>query len=251
MKTGIILQARTGSSRLPGKMILPFYNTTCIPEVITGMLKKHFPDLDAVVATTTNPIDDELARRLSLTGCAVFRGDEQDVLGRFIACADFYGFDRIIRVCADNPLLSPSLFAQLLRAAEDFGGDYITFQLPDGTPAPKTHYGLFAEWVTTDALKRVAAATTERFYHEHVTIYIYTHPETFRIKWLSVPEVLSSRQDIRLTIDTATDFELAAKAYRHFAEHAIEITPESLLAYLDARPEMTKIMAGQISGNTK
>jgi len=105
LKTGIIVQARVGSSRLPFKVILPFDHTQAIIEIILDHLKANTVGISLVLATTNSGDDEVLCKVASNMGVDCFKGPEQDVLGRFILAAEKYGFDRIIRICADNPFL--------------------------------------------------------------------------------------------------------------------------------------------------
>ena len=199
-----------------------------------------------VVATSVAPANDALEAICRERGVACFRGSENDVLQRFIDAAHANGVDRIIRVCSDNPFLSRDAIARLLDAVADTDADYMSFNV-GGTPSIKTHYGFWTEYVTLDALERVAGLTDEPLYHEHVTNYIYAHPESFRIGWLDVPKTVLDHAGVRLTIDTREDFETAAALYDTLGEAA----PDQLFAYIDAHPAIREKMKRQILNNSK
>ncbi|MDB4710952.1 hypothetical protein OAF16_04405, partial [Flavobacteriales bacterium] len=103
-ETGIIIQARTGSTRLPNKIILPFYKEKGILELIVERINKY-TDIPIVVATTKNPKDDAIVKIASKNGVGCYRGSENNVLSRFIETAKKNNFKNIIRICADNPFL--------------------------------------------------------------------------------------------------------------------------------------------------
>ena len=110
MKDGIIIQARTGSTRLHNKILLPFYGEQRIIDILIANIKQACPDKCIVLATTNRPQDDVLAETARQAGILSFRGDEDNVLDRFIRAAEVFGINRFIRVCSDNPKLSiPSL----------------------------------------------------------------------------------------------------------------------------------------------
>ena len=186
---GFIVQARLGSTRLPDKILLPFSGGRTIFDLLLEKLQSFAPQAACVVATSVAPANDALEAICRERGVACFRGSENDVLQRFIDAAHANGVDRIIRVCSDNPFLSRDAIAQLLEAVADTDADYMSFNV-GGTPSIKTHYGFWTEYVTLDALERVAGLTDEPLYHEHVTNYIYAHPESFRIGWLDVPKTV-------------------------------------------------------------
>ena len=123
---GIIIQARTGSTRMPEKVIQPFYQKQTILDLLLEKVKKL--DLPVVLATTTNPSDDRLCTRAEIHGVPVFRGSENDVLDRFIQAARLYGFSKIIRVCADNPFLDLSALQTLADQFNQSVADYLGFQ---------------------------------------------------------------------------------------------------------------------------
>lgn len=256
MPTQIILQARTGSTRLPNKMLMPFHEGKGILQILLERIRSAFPEgFDRItVATTTSPGDDRIAELCAGTGFRCFRGSESDVLERFIGAAEEAGADRIIRVCADNVFLDTPALRSLYDRMERGVADYASFRTSDGVPSIRTHYGFWAEGVTLDALRRVRRATDEALYHEHVTNYIYTHPEDFTIDLRPISETIpdiESYPDLRLTIDTLEDFDISREIYATLSAAGREITTPDILRYLDSRPEFFGRMKTIINQNTK
>lgn len=250
MKDGIIIQARTGSTRLANKILLPFDGLRRIIDIIIGNIKKHHGDKTIVLATTENAKDDVLEEIALNAGIKSYRGSEDDVLSRFIGAAQTHGIERVIRVCSDNPFLLADSFGQMFAAHDINGGDYVAYAFADGRPTIKSHLGLFAELTTLDALCRVAQKTDEKLYREHVTIYMYTHPEEFDIKLLPLPDELDGRHDLRFTLDTFSDFELLQNVYSRFvASRDRDVT--TLLNIVGHDADCLRIMKENISNNQK
>lgn len=248
---GIIIQARTGSTRMPSKILLPFSGDKCILDILIERIKASAPGRRIVVATTTAAADSSIAEKAQSHGVDFFRGSEEDVLQRFIDAADAFGIKRLIRVCSDNPFLLASTFGEMFAAADAAPeADYIAYSFPDGRPTIKSHLGLFAEFTTTDALRRVAQRSDLKMDHEHVTIHMYTHPDAFKVRLLPLPRVLADRNDIRLTLDTPSDFRLLDELYRRFmadTDHSVE----ALLRLIDGNEEYGRIMKENITQNEK
>jgi len=251
LKTGIIIQARVGSTRLPFKVVLPFDHTKAIIEIILENLKSNSAGIPLVLATTESGDDEVLCKVASNMEVDCFRGSEQDVLGRFIMAAEEYGFDRIIRICADNPFLDVPGTISLLDQINDGRYDYAAYRVAGNIPSIKSHLGLWGEVVSLEALKKVKRETSNKLYYEHVTNYIYGHPEKFEIKWIDAPSSLYKRDDIRLTIDDTEDFNLGKELLYEMKEEKIGINPENLVQYLDSHPEYLALMKEQIKKYTK
>ena len=250
MNLGIIVQARMASTRLPGKILKDFYRGYTILDIILQKLHR-IPDAVVVVATSTNEADDALAAYLSDKGERVYRGSENDVLQRFIGAAEENGIDGIVRICSDNPFLDVDGLCQLARAARDNAeADYIGFRV-NGKPSILTHFGFWGEYVTLDALKRVAATTDEKAAHEHVTNYVYTHDDRFGCAWIAAPEFLEWRTDIRLTIDTPVDFENAQIIYGSLIAHGEDFGLQQIVSCLAKHQEIVERMNEVIIHNTK
>lgn len=247
---GIVIQARSGSTRMPAKILLPFDGERRIIDFVLDNIKKDNPDKKIILATTDNPADDILEQIAAEHGVECFRGSEDDVLGRFLGAAENFGLTRLIRVCSDNPFLVTSSFATLFDEQTKTGADYVGFAFPDGRPTIKSHLGLFAELATVDALRRAYALTDEKLYREHVTIFLYTHPELFKIGLIPLPEILRARTDLRLTLDTPSDFKLLQELYHRLHEET-DGSVESLVALVDSNPRYGSIMKSNIQQNEK
>lgn len=247
---GIVIQARSGSTRMPAKILLPFSGEKRIIDIVIENIQRECPDKRIVLATTINPADDLLEEVARQHGVDCFRGSEENVLSRFIGAAEKFGLRRIIRVCSDNPFLDASSFKQMFDIQDATGADYVCYSFPDGRPTIKSHLGLFAELATTEALRRAATLTDEKLYLEHVTIYLYTHPDIFSIARIPLPDFLSNRTDLRLTLDTPSDFSLLSELWERMqAENDGSI--QALVAMVDANPEYGKIMKTNILQNEK
>lgn len=250
MNLGFIVQARMGSTRLPGKILKDFYQGSTILDIILSKLHK-VPNTKVVVATSDNQNDDELVEYLQNKHEVVFRGPEDDVLKRFIGAAEANGIEGIIRICADNPFLDINGLCQLAQAARDYTQmDYIGFRV-NGKPSILTHFGFWGEYVSLNALKRVDEITTERAAHEHVTNYVYTHDTLFDCAWISTPEYLEGRTDIRLTIDTIIDFENAQIIYGDLMNTRRGDDLQQIVNCLSQRKDIVDRMTMSISNNTK
>jgi spore coat polysaccharide biosynthesis protein SpsF len=191
---GIILQARMGSSRLPRKALALVASQTILEHCLRRLMFAGVAPV--VLATTDCPEDQPLADIAQRLGASVFRGDTDDVLGRFVAAAETFDFDHVIRATGDNPGTDIQAPGRLLAALRATDADYV-HEL--GLP-----YGAAVEAVTRDALVRASNEATEADDREHVTTYVRRNSNSFRVVQLAAPTPLR-RPDIRLTVDTADD----------------------------------------------
>ena len=249
MNIGIIIQARMGSTRLPGKILKEFYCKKTLLETLLNNL--HKVDVKVVVATSVNRNNDELEVFLKEKNELVYRGSENDVLDRFIKAAETNNIDGVVRICSDNPFMDWHGVAQLVEKAKSSDADYIGFRVND-TPSILTHFGFWGEYVTLDALKRVATTTPEDSpAHEHVTFHIYKHPEEYKCEWIQCPDFLQGRDDIRLTIDTPEDLVNAQFVYANLKAKYDDFTLQEVIEYLDNNQDIKDSMMSNISKNKK
>lgn len=249
-RTAIIIQARTGSTRLPNKMILPFYEEKGILEIILNRIQKKYKEIyQIILATTINPNDNKIVEIGNRLGVNVFRGNEVDVLKRFIDTSDFYNIVNIVRVCADNPLIDVNHIEKLIEIGKIEKNDYVSYQCKDKIPVIKSHLGIFTEFTRLKALKKVNKLTSDKLYHEHVTNFIYENTNIFNIKLIDIPEVIKNGKEYRFTLDTKEDFIILQKIYSDLTEDNLNL--KNLVEYINKNSELKEIMRTQIINNEK
>jgi spore coat polysaccharide biosynthesis protein SpsF len=246
MNIGIIIQARLASTRLPNKILLDFYKGKTILEILYDRIISN-TNYPVIVATTTNSNDDLLVDFCKKRKMNYYRGSEKDVLSRFISAAECYNFSHIIRVCSDNPCLYfPSIMELGSTLSQYTNSDYIGFKIGE-KPSILTHYGFWAELVCLNALYK-ANETDKEIYHEHVTNYLYTHPEKFNIKWLELEEVIKNSTFVRLTVDDIIDFNNAQSIYKIVKE---DFNPVSVIEIINNNATLKQSMLLQILKHSK
>ena len=246
---GIVIQARLGSTRLPRKMLAEVSGGRSLLDLVLGRLAEQFGTTRLVLATTTESIDDGLLDVATARGVAVHRGSVANVLERFLGAADLRGWSRLVRVCADNPFLLPGSIEPLVALGRASGADYVGYRFGDGTWSILSHGGLFAEYVTCDALREVARVAEDPAAFEHVTNYVYTHPERFRTASIPVP-LESVIAGWRLTVDTQADLDVVRTVATE-AGGAFPTTIEQLAAIIDRHPALVESMQASIARNRK
>lgn len=246
-----VVQARSSSTRMPNKIMLPFYKGKSILDLLIEKLSE-VENTNIIIATSVNPNCDVIEEVAKIHGVSCFRGSENDVLQRFIDAAEYYHVGKIIRVCSDNPFLELDSINKLVAYADNEGNtsDYISFKI-NGIPSIKTHFGFWTEYVTLKALKRVRQYTNENLYHEHVTNYIYANPDKFKIDWIEGPAIINAHPDIRLTIDTQEDFRNAQAIYANLCQKNQFPLITDVVDFLDRHQDYYISMKHQIEKNTK
>jgi spore coat polysaccharide biosynthesis protein SpsF len=248
-KLKIIIQARTGSTRLPGKILKPFYEDKTILDILIGNLTQLFKKEDVILATSTAPNDCQLEKIANNHGICFFQGDENNVLKRFIDCANEFDANVIVRICADNPFLLTGYISTLISQIQE-GKEYASYKWPDNRPVMLSHIGLFAEAFNVSFIQRIANLTKDPLYTEHVTNFIYTNGEKFDNEFLPIPVILNESQNLRLTIDTETDFEVAQEVYKDWIQTDNQ-NIESLLLTIGNKPLLLEKMLKEINNNAK
>lgn len=204
-KVVAISQARMTSTRLPGKVLMPAAGRPLLAHHLERLSRT--PGLDAVVlATTVNATDDPVAECAGSLGVTVFRGDEQDVLGRFAGAAALAGADLVVRVTADCPLIDPALVGRLIATFQE--GQPLDYLSIDSTRYPR---GLDAEIFPRRLLDEAAANATDPAEREHVTPYLYRRPDRFRLGTALVPDAPVEPADQRWCVDEPADYELVRR----------------------------------------
>ena len=215
MKTAAIIQARMGSQRLPGKVMLEIAGKPMIDRVVDRVRRCESID-GVIVATSVAPSDDELAKHCLGLGVQVVRGSEDDVLSRYALAAQSFGCKNIVRITSDCPLVDPEIVDQVVyEVSQNAGVQYACNFFPHRL-FPR---GLDAEAMTVQALLQINQQATDPRHREHVTLMIYENASRFNIA------SVSNRLDhahLRWTVDTDADLQLVRTIYEHFAEQGIE-----------------------------
>lgn len=201
MKTGCIVQARMTSTRLPGKVLrtLGKEGNQSILEEVIDRLKTVAKIDEIIIATTTNATDDPIIEVCSRKGVASFRGSEQDVLARYYGAAEEHGLDTVIRITSDCPFIDPAVLGDLIDTYEQGDYDYVS----NGQVRTYPH-GLDCEIFSMESLRRAYNEGEDKFFREHVTTYIYNHPDDFKLGRLVLDG--EDYSDIRITVDTVPDY---------------------------------------------
>lgn len=206
MRTVGIIQARMGSRRLPGKSMRLLAGKPIVELVVERVRRAETLD-EVVLAIPDGSADDVLARVGQRLGVRVHRGPEEDVLTRFIGAAGAAGAECVVRVCADRPLIAPEETDRLVRSHLAGTADYSFNHIPYNSEYP---VGLGAEALGYATLKRMAEATAEHRHREHVTMYIWEHPESFTMNAVAAPPEIAGA-DVKLDVDTEQDLERLIK----------------------------------------
>jgi spore coat polysaccharide biosynthesis protein SpsF len=196
-----VVQARTGSTRLPGKVLQDLAGRPLLRFMLDRLADLRVDQL--VVATSTLARDDAVAEIAEAAGHAVVRGSETDVLDRFVTALDAHPADHVIRLTADCPLADPALIESVIARHLDRGAEYTSNVFPRTFPR-----GLDCEVMTAVALRTAHAEASEPAEREHVTPFFYRHPERFTLA--------NMRNDLPLgregwTVDTADDLEFVRR----------------------------------------
>lgn len=224
MKTVAIVQARMGSTRLPGKTLLPLAGKALLWHVIERV--KRAKNLNGIVlATSTNPLDDAIENFAKENNTPYVRGPEQDVLERFIIAGDFAGAEGVLRVNADSPLIEPTEIDRVIKAAKD--GQWEAAYVDVSTPTAIAGF----EFATLDVLKKTKKATGDPYAHEHVTVYLRTEPNFAKHIFIK-PDQKFNIEDYQPAIDIQADYEFFTKIYDKFYKDGEIIDLAEVVNYL-------------------
>jgi spore coat polysaccharide biosynthesis protein SpsF len=233
MNVVAIVQARMGSSRLPGKVLKPLYGTSVLGQVI-DRLKAVDRINHIVIATTANSEDDVIVKEADRLGVSWSRGDQNDVLSRYYYAAVQYKADVVVRITSDCPLIDSEITNKVIESFFNMPTvDYCSNTLDRTFPR-----GLDTEVFTMEALDRCHREGKLDYEREHVTPYIYQHPEQFNIRQYTYEKDYSS---YRWTLDTHEDWELISRMY-NFLYVPGKISPWSAgIRLMEEHPELVEI----------
>jgi glutamate-1-semialdehyde 2,1-aminomutase/spore coat polysaccharide biosynthesis protein SpsF len=227
MRTVAIIQARMGSTRLPGKVLADIAGQPMLARVVERTSQAVTVDT-VLVATSTNPGDDAIARYCAERDMPCFRGDEQDVLDRFYQAARASKADVIVRITADCPLIDPAVIDQVVRLLGNEQADYATNVLRASFPE-----GMDVEAFTAAALERAWKEASKPSEREHVTPYLRLSGQ-FKVRNVANPVDLSRH---RWTVDQPEDLEFIRRIYAQ-ANGKTTFGLQEILQFLQQRPDV-------------
>jgi len=215
MKTAAIIQARMGSQRLPGKVLMDIAGKPMIDHVVERARRCESVD-GVIVATSTNSDDDQLADHCRKIGVNVVRGSEQDVLSRYALAAEKFRCETVVRITSDCPLIDPAIVDQVVyEVSRNPGVQYACNFFPQRL-YPR---GLDVEAITAQLIRQLNKEATDPRHREHVTLKVYEN--AFRFNIASVSNRLD-HSHLRWTVDTEADLKLVRKICEHFANNGTE-----------------------------
>ncbi len=231
-----VIQARMGSTRLPGKVLKPIAGKPLLWHIVHRLKRSQFIEQIAI-ATTTNPQDDAIVEWARENHVAVMRGPEDNVLARFARTAEILDADVIVRVSSDAPFIDAGFVDHLIASLLEQNGDYVLLE----ENAKTAHEGV--DPFTRRGLDRLMMdAADDPVAREHVTDYFKLHPDFARIVRASAyPEL--AHEGARLTIDTPDDLAFVEVLHERLDAKAGEASLSDLLLLLDREPRLRAMNA--------
>ncbi len=228
------IEARMGSTRLPGKVLMPLAGKPTLQHLIERLRRSTYVD-EVVVATTTNAPDDAIVDLCEKIGCGYHRGSEDDVLLRVLETAQKYKADIIVETCGDSPCIDHRQADALLDMYVAGGYDYVSNNLEPTVPI-----GFDIKIFSTEALAHVEKISSDPYVRDNVSPYFYQHPEIYKLAQLKVGEALR-RRDIRLTLDYQEDYELLQKVFEKLLPVREDFSAEDVVELFTREPELLEI----------
>ena len=241
MTVGIIVQTRTGSSRLPAKVMMKADDEFLMIDYVINQLKHSKLHDEIVVATTNLKQDDVIFDYVTNRNILCFRGDEKNVLERHYQCAKKYAFSTIVRIPSDKPLIDPTIVDSVIEKFSSNKFDYVANfgvikknnELVVNSTYPS---GTEVEMFSFEALETTwkNAITSEE--REHVTPYIYLHPEKFKIHTINL---LKDFSDLRWALDYESDMKLIREIISKIKNRPILMN--DIISLLENNPKLKEI----------
>jgi len=228
---GCIIQARMGSTRLPGKVMLPIDNSNTIIWYVTNQLKYSKMCEKIIIATTDLAEDDKIIDFAKKNSIHFFRGSSEDCLDRYYQCAKSFSISTIIRITCDNPLIDPTLIDDAIKQFNEGGYDYVSNCKPRSFPQ-----GTEVEVFSFDALEKAWNDAQKPSEREHVTPHFYNNPDKFRIFNITNQKNISN---LRWTIDRKQDLEFVRAIVLRVKKSPILM--RDILATLKEEPRLADI----------
>lgn len=235
-KIVICIQARMGSSRLPGKVLLPLNGRPVLWHVVERCQRSNMAH-QVLVATTCNPLDDVLQAWCEQEGYSVHRGEEDDVVSRYLTIAHEVGADVVVRVTGDCPAVDPHTIDRVIRALLR-SSSHLAHAKAQESYSDALPRGLNVAAFWTSTLERIHHRASLPRHREHVTLLV-EEDQDFRVLRLPAPDGLA-RPDYRLTLDYPEDFIMLQ---RFFAECPVgpDTSLAEMIGFLDQHPEILEI----------
>jgi spore coat polysaccharide biosynthesis protein SpsF len=231
MRVVAIIQARMGSTRLPGKVMKDVGGETMLARVVWRARRAKLLD-EVVVATTNKSADSPIVSECSKLGIPIFRGDEQDVLDRYYRSALANRAEAVVRITSDCPLVDPEIIDEVVHSFLKAKPDYASNTLNHSYPR-----GLDTEVMSMASLERAWHESNKPYHRSHVTPYIYQNPDAFRL--LSVKGQVDHSSH-RWTVDTREDLNFVRTIYGRF-NNQDTFGWQDVLKLLDREPDLVEI----------
>jgi spore coat polysaccharide biosynthesis protein SpsF len=233
MRTVCTIEARMTSSRLPGKVLLEAAGKPLLEHMVERLRRVEALD-EVVIATTSETSSEPIVALADRLGIGCFRGSEEDVLARVLGAAQAYEADLIVETTGDCPLIDPGVIAHVIARFHDGDVDYCSNTMERTYPR-----GMDVQAFPTAVLAEVAELTNDPADREHVSLYIYEHPERYRLR-----SVVSERPEtgaLRLTVDTPEDYELIRTIFETLYPGDPAFDLDAILALFDEQPELADL----------
>ncbi len=231
MRIVAIIQARMGSTRLPGKVLMDLAGESALSRVVCRLRRAKLLDI-MVVATSESPLDDAIVAECARLDVATHRGSQVDVLDRYYRTALAFDADAVVRITSDCPLIDHSLVDETVRKFQEQNADYASNAIEQTYPS-----GLDVEVFTIGALKSAWQNAKQPYEREHVTPYLYEHPQLFRLASV-IGKVDYSHY--RWTLDTPEDLELLRAIYQRLSNQG-DFTWQDVIALMEREPRLASL----------
>jgi spore coat polysaccharide biosynthesis protein SpsF (cytidylyltransferase family) len=228
-----LIAVRMKSKRLPKKALVDIEGYTAIERVVNNLKPSKYID-EIILATTTNSEDDPIEKLAKNKGLPFFRGDEDNVVKRFIDAAEKFNADIVVRVTGDCPLVSFEIADYHIADHLKKGADYTSNNIDDPP------IGTGSEVINLSALKKLTTVNVDLNYSEYMTFYFRNNPKYFSINIVSCPKEYC-RPNYRLTLDYPNDLEFFRVVFKHFQPGSGAIPLAKTISFLDEHPEVVAI----------
>lgn len=236
MEIGVIVQARTSSSRLPEKVLmdLPYGSRVSVLEQVIRRLKQSTILNKIIIATTYDDEDEKIVDVAKKEKVNYFKGSKYNVLKRYYLAAKENNLDIIVRITSDCPCIDYTIMDDIIKTHMNTNSDYTSNKIKESFPR-----GLDVEVFNFDVLENAFENADNDFEREHVTPFIYkSHPELFKITSFEINENFS---DIRVTLDTKEDYALLSCVYDNLYEENNFFLLEDILRLFNEKPWLNMI----------